>query len=39
MRTDPAHEQMNLLSAKCVFTDHPVIIAANIKYHPAAAVS
>jgi hypothetical protein len=37
MCTDPANKQMDLPLAKDIFADQSIIIAGNIKNHPAGA--
>jgi len=39
VRSDPADEEMNLLFAEGILTDHPVIVATHIKYHPASSAT
>jgi hypothetical protein len=37
--SDPTNKQMILLSPEKIFTDHPVIIATNVKNNPVTPIA
>ena len=39
MRTDPVHKKMYLHASEMIRTDHPELIAADIKHHPVGTPS
>ncbi len=39
MRSNPAHKKMNLFFTKGVFTNDPIIVAANIKNYPVRPIT